>query len=58
MEINIPGIFACGDICTYDGKVKLIISSFGEAPVAVAQAKSYIDPTAKKPVTHSSDIFK
>jgi ferredoxin/flavodoxin---NADP+ reductase len=58
METNIPGIFACGDICTYDGKVKLIISGFGEAPVAIAQAKSYIDPTAKKHVAHSSDMFK
>src|SRR4051794_7397351 len=58
METNIPGIFACGDICTYDGKVKLIISGFGEAPVAIAQAKSYIDPSAKKHVAHSSDMFK
>ena len=26
METNIPGIYACGDIATYDGKVKLIIN--------------------------------
>ncbi len=58
METNTPGIYACGDICTYDGKVKLIASGFGEAPVAVSQAKMFIDPTAKKHVPHSSDLFK
>lgn len=57
METNIPGIYACGDICRYDGKVKLIASGFGEAPVAVSQAKMFIDPTAKKHVPHSSDLF-
>lgn len=58
METTIEGIYACGDICTYDGKVKLIASGFGEAPVAITQAKMYIDPTAKKHVPHSSDMFK
>ena len=58
METNTPGIYACGDICTYDGKVKLIASGFGEAPVAISQAKLFIDPTAKKHVPHSSDLFK
>ncbi|MCQ6276532.1 NAD(P)/FAD-dependent oxidoreductase [Bacillus sp. V3B] len=57
-ETNIPGIYACGDICTYDGKIKLIASGFGEAPVAITQAKLYVDPTAKKHVPHSSDLFK
>ncbi|WP_338449274.1 NAD(P)/FAD-dependent oxidoreductase [Niallia oryzisoli] len=57
METNISGIYACGDICRYDGKVKLIASGFGEAPVAVSQAKMFIDPTAKKRVPHSSDLF-
>ena len=32
METNIPGIYAAGDICTYEGKVKLIACGFGEAP--------------------------
>jgi ferredoxin/flavodoxin---NADP+ reductase len=58
METNIPGFYAAGDICTYDGKVKLIASGFGEAPIAISQAKSYIDPTAKKHIQHSSDMFK
>lgn len=57
METNIPGIYACGDIATYEGKVKLIASGFGEAPVAVSQAKLYADPTAKLSHTHSSSMF-
>jgi len=58
METSIPGIYACGDICTYDGKVKLIANGFGEAPIAVSQAKKFIDPSAKRHVPHSSDLFK
>ncbi len=57
METNIPGIYACGDIATYDGKVKLIINGFGEAPIAVSQAKLYADPTAKISHVHSSSMF-
>ena len=57
METNIPGIYAAGDICTYDGKVKLIACGFGEAPTAVNNAKSYIDPKAKVQPLHSSSMF-
>ncbi|MGE7768283.1 NAD(P)/FAD-dependent oxidoreductase [Peribacillus sp. NPDC096540] len=57
METNIPGIYAVGDISTYDGKVKLIACGFGEAPVAISAVKAYIDPTARKHVMHSSDMF-
>ena len=45
METNIPGIYAAGDICTYEGKVKLIACGFGEAPTAVNNAKAYFDQT-------------
>lgn len=57
METNIPGIYAAGDICTYDGKVKLIACGFGEAPTAVNNAKSYIDPKAKVQPLHSTSMF-
>ncbi|WP_223591889.1 NAD(P)/FAD-dependent oxidoreductase [Neobacillus bataviensis] len=57
METNIPGIYAAGDICTYDGKVKLIACGFGEAPTAVNNAKSFIDPKAKVQPLHSSSMF-
>ncbi|MDM5200344.1 NAD(P)/FAD-dependent oxidoreductase [Fictibacillus enclensis] len=57
METNIPGIYAAGDICTYDGKVKLIAAGFGEAPTAVNNAKTYIDPKAKTQPQHSTSLF-
>lgn len=58
METNIPGIYAAGDICTYEGKVKLIACGFGEAPTAVNNAKTFIDPKAKTQPLHSSSMFK
>ncbi|MDP4164108.1 MAG: NAD(P)/FAD-dependent oxidoreductase, partial [Bacillota bacterium] len=57
METNVPGIYAAGDICTYDGKVKLIACGFGEAPTAVNNAKAFIDPKAKIQPLHSSSMF-
>ncbi len=57
METNIKGIYAAGDICTYDGKVKLIASGFGEAPVAVSNAKVFVDPTSKVQPLHSTSIM-
>ncbi|MFH0070306.1 NAD(P)/FAD-dependent oxidoreductase [Peribacillus sp. NPDC056705] len=56
-ETNISGIYAAGDICTYDGKVKLIASGFGEGPTAVNNAKAYIDPMAKVQPLHSTSLF-
>src|SRR5699024_12345392 len=44
METNIEGIYAAGDINTYEGKVKLIATGFGEAPTAISNAKASIDP--------------
>lgn len=55
METNIPGVYAAGDICTYDGKLKLIATGFGEAAIAVNHAKHYVDPTAKVNPGHSSE---
>ncbi|RSL29450.1 NAD(P)/FAD-dependent oxidoreductase [Salibacterium salarium] len=57
METSIPGIYAAGDVCTYDGKVKLIATGFGEAPTAVNYAKSSVDPKAKLHAGHSTSIF-
>ncbi|UFJ43348.1 NAD(P)/FAD-dependent oxidoreductase [Brevibacillus humidisoli] len=56
METNIPGIYAAGDIATYPGKVKLIAVGFGEAPTAVNNAISYINPDAKLQPGHSSSM--
>ncbi|MFD1851209.1 NAD(P)/FAD-dependent oxidoreductase [Oceanobacillus bengalensis] len=56
METNIAGIYAAGDICTYDGKVNLIVTGFGEGPTAINNAKRYIDPKARVQPKHSSDL--
>lgn len=57
-ETNIPGIFAVGDITTYPGKVKLMATGFGEAPIAVASALTYIDPTVQKEAPYSTTIME
>lgn len=57
METNIPGIFAAGDITTFEGKVKLIATGFGEASIAISSAKTYIDPKARMQPQHSTSLF-
>lgn len=58
METNIPGFYAAGDICTHEGKLKLIATGFGEAPIAVSSAKIHIDPTATMQTLHSTSLMK
>lgn len=58
METNIEGIYAAGDICTYEGKIKLIASGFGEAPAAISNAKVYIDPSSKVQPLHSTSVME
>ena len=54
MQTNIPGVYAAGDIATYDGKLELISTGFGEAAIAVNNAVHYIDPGAKVNPGHST----
>lgn len=42
-----PGIFAIGDINTYPGKLKLILSGFHEAALMAQAAFKYANPDAK-----------
>ncbi len=51
---NLPGVYAVGDIATYEGKLKLIATATAEAAVAVNYARHYIDPTVKVAPGHSS----
>lgn len=44
---NIPGIFAIGDINTYPGKLKLILSGFHEAALMAQSAFKYVYPDQK-----------
>lgn len=46
-QTNIPGIFAVGDINTYPGKKKLILSGFHEAALAAFAAVPYVFPEKK-----------
>lgn len=46
-ETNVPGIFAVGDINTYPGKKKLILSGFHEAALAAFGAAKYVFPERK-----------
>ncbi len=46
-ETDVPGIFAVGDINTYAGKKKLILSGFHEAALAAFGAANYIFPNKK-----------
>jgi len=43
-ETNIPGIFAIGDINTYPGKLKLILSGFHEGALMAQKAFHYVYP--------------
>lgn len=44
MATSAPGIFAAGDICTYPGKLKLILSGFAEAARAAHSAYDLVHP--------------
>jgi len=46
-ESSIPGIFAIGDINSYPGKLKLILSGFHEAALMAQAAKKIVDPDEK-----------
>ena len=46
-ETNVPGIYAVGDIATYPGKKKLILSGFHEAALAAFAIKARVNPDEK-----------
>lgn len=46
-ETSTPGIFAVGDINSYPGKLKLILSGFHEVALAAQKAHRYIYPDKK-----------
>ena len=39
-----PGIFAVGDVVTYPGKLKLILTGFAEAAIAARSAYALVHP--------------
>jgi thioredoxin reductase (NADPH) len=56
METNLPGVFAAGDITTYEGKLELIATGFAEATIAVNYAVHHIDPKARINPGHSTNL--
>ena len=60
-ETSVPGMFAIGDINTYPGKLKLILSGFHEAALMAQQAFRYKNPGERlvfQYTTSSSSLHK
>ena len=60
-ETNVPGIFAIGDINTYPGKLKLILSGFHEGALMAQKAHRYVYPDKRlvfQYTTSSSSLQK
>jgi thioredoxin reductase (NADPH) len=60
-ETNVPGIFAIGDINTYPGKLKLILSGFHEGALMAQKAHRYVYPEKRlvfQYTTSSSNLQK
>lgn len=58
MRTNIEGIFSAGDIVTFDGKVKLIATGFGDSATAISSIKTHVDPKARQQPQHSTSLFE
>ncbi len=56
MRTSLPGVFACGDVVTYPGKVRLIATAIGEAATAVNSLERYLKILSKSnaKVSHES----
>lgn len=53
-QTNIPGVFAVGDINTYPGKKKLILSGFHEAALAAFGVAAHLNPAKKIPLQYTT----
>ena len=53
-ETNIPGIFAIGDIVSYPGKLKLILTGFAEAAAAAHAIYHLLHPDQALHFEHST----
>ena len=56
MQTNLQGVFAVGDICTYPGKLKLILTGFAEAALAGHNAYGIARPDQALHIEHSSSM--
>lgn len=53
-ETSIPGIFCIGDMCTYPGKLKLILSGFHESALMAHGSFHYARPNQKLRFEHTT----
>jgi thioredoxin reductase (NADPH) len=51
---NIPGIYAIGDVNTYEGKLKLILCGFHEGTLAIQSAFARIHPEKKNVLKYTT----
>lgn len=57
MRTNRQRVFAAGDVCGHEHKVKLISVGFGEAAVAINHIAPLVNPEVSITPGHSSDAF-
>jgi thioredoxin reductase (NADPH) len=57
-ETSVPGIFAVGDVNTYPGKKKLILSGFHEAALAAFGAAAYVFPDKRIHLQYTTTSVK
>ena len=55
MKTNLQNVWACGDITTFRGKLKLIATGFAESAIAVSQAVHQIRPEVKLQPKYSTN---
>ncbi len=53
-ETSVPGIHAVGDVNTYPGKLKLIVSGFHEATLAARAISARIHPDRHEPLLYTT----
>jgi ferredoxin/flavodoxin---NADP+ reductase len=55
MRTSLDRVWACGDITTFDGKLKLIATGFAEAAIAVSQAVHHLRPDMRIQPAYSTN---
>lgn len=58
LETSQAGIYAIGDVASYEGKTDLIATGFGEAPLAINQIIKHIYPDRDNRLVHSTSLIK
>jgi thioredoxin reductase (NADPH) len=55
MKTSLDRVWACGDVATFEGKLKLIATGFAEAAIAVSQAVHLIRPDMRIQPAYSTN---